>query len=88
MGEGFPPGLDDRTAGKVQSLMHDVNDALSLVTGHLTLLAESSGLDRDQRESVLTALEASNEAAEGLRALRRLCGLVLSGSAGPCSAGP
>jgi hypothetical protein len=57
---------------RVHALMHDVNDAMSLVTGHLTLLAESSGLDRDQRESVLTALEACNEAAERLRELRRI----------------
>ena len=62
--------------GRVHALMHDVTDALSLVTGHLTLLAESSGLDRDQRESVLTALEASNEAAEGLRELKRICARV------------
>ena len=59
---------------RIHALMHDVNDALSLVTGHLTLLAESSGLDRDQRESVLTALEATNEAAERLRELRRVSG--------------
>ena len=58
---------------RVHALVHDVNDALSLVTGHPTLLAESSGLDRDQRESVLTALEASNEAADRLRELRRIC---------------
>jgi hypothetical protein len=70
-GDDLIPG--QQLPRRAHSMMHDVNDALSLVTGHLTLLAESSGLDRDQRESVLTALEASNEAAERLRELKRIC---------------
>ena len=71
----------EKTASeRVHGLMHDVNDAMSLVTGHLTLLAESSGLDRDQRESVLTALEACNAAAERLRELRRICARMFPGA--------
>jgi hypothetical protein len=72
---------DGAANARAHALMHDVTDALSLVTGHLTLLAESSGLDRDQRESVLTALEASNEAAEDLRELKRICQIIFPGSA-------
>ena len=73
MGNADDPLPGQHSPPRAHQLMHDVNDALSLVTGHLTLLAESSGLDRDQRESVLTALEASNEAAERLRDLKHIC---------------
>jgi hypothetical protein len=80
MDNDVDPRLQRQLPKRALSLMHDVNDALSLVTGHLTLLAESSGLDSDQRESVLTALEASNEAAEGLRELKRICARMFPGS--------
>ena len=82
MGDESDLGATMGTPARVHGLMHDVTDALSLVTGHLTLLAESSGLDRDQRESVLTALEASNEAAEGLRELKRICVQVFPAGTG------
>lgn len=62
------------TPASIRSLLHDVNDELSVVVMELELLLEDGGLEGAARESLDGSLEACRRAAASLRQVWRRLG--------------
>jgi hypothetical protein len=62
------------TPASIRSLLHDVNDELSVAVLELELLLEDAGIDGPARESLAGSVEACRRAADSLRQVWRQLG--------------
>jgi len=61
----------DDTPASIRSLLHDVNDELSVAVLELELLLEDAAIDGPARKSLAGSVEACRRAADSLRQVWR-----------------